>query len=213
MSGHFLGSVSSESGLEPGSPNHRTVSAPLGIYTCMALPIHRACRGSQHTNRPADGFFEDSLGRAVVNAGLAIESFPSQSVQTASRYCDPGAANRGLSPPSRVAWFSTDGATTMRSRRLTSDSLKGRCACSIPRGTSGRSSGQTATTASCSRRSSVASREAAASFSGAIPTGLSIRVRYIWLELTPTSARWEQVFSTDARQSWEANWVMRFVRA
>lgn len=43
--------------------------------------------------------------------------------------------------------------------------------------------------------------------------GVSIRVRYIWSKITPTSARWEQAFSTDGEKSWETNWIMEFVRA
>jgi len=42
--------------------------------------------------------------------------------------------------------------------------------------------------------------------------GRSIRVRYIWSEITPISARWEQAFSLDRGKSWETNWVMDFVR-
>jgi hypothetical protein len=42
--------------------------------------------------------------------------------------------------------------------------------------------------------------------------GKPIRVRYIWSEVTPTSARWEQAFSTDGERTWETNWTMRFSR-
>jgi hypothetical protein len=43
--------------------------------------------------------------------------------------------------------------------------------------------------------------------------GQPIRVRFIWSEITPVSARWEQAFSADGGASWEINWVMAFRRA
>jgi hypothetical protein len=42
--------------------------------------------------------------------------------------------------------------------------------------------------------------------------GVPIRVHYRWSEITPSSARWEQAFSTDNGSTWEANWVMDFRR-
>ena len=42
--------------------------------------------------------------------------------------------------------------------------------------------------------------------------GKPIRVRFVWSDITPTSARWEQFFSPDGGQSWESNWVMEFTR-
>jgi hypothetical protein len=42
--------------------------------------------------------------------------------------------------------------------------------------------------------------------------GKPIRVRFIWSDITPTSARWEQAFSPDAGTTWEVNWVMHFTR-
>lgn len=42
--------------------------------------------------------------------------------------------------------------------------------------------------------------------------GRPIRVRFIWSDITPTSARWEQAFSADGEQTWETNWFMAFTR-
>ncbi len=42
--------------------------------------------------------------------------------------------------------------------------------------------------------------------------GTSITVRYMWSEITPVSARWEQAFSADGGTSWEANWIANFTR-
>lgn len=43
--------------------------------------------------------------------------------------------------------------------------------------------------------------------------GTPVRVRFIWSEITPTSARWEQAFSADSEQSWETNWIMELKRS
>jgi hypothetical protein len=42
--------------------------------------------------------------------------------------------------------------------------------------------------------------------------GRPIRVRFIWSEMTPRSAKWEQAFSPDNGASWETNWIMQFDR-
>ncbi|WP_211194243.1 hypothetical protein [Pyxidicoccus fallax] len=42
--------------------------------------------------------------------------------------------------------------------------------------------------------------------------GRPIRVRVIWSNITPTSARWEQAFSPDGGKTWETNWVTEFRR-
>lgn len=43
--------------------------------------------------------------------------------------------------------------------------------------------------------------------------GTPVRVRFIWSEITATSARWEQAFSADREQTWETNWIMELKRA
>jgi Helix-turn-helix family len=43
--------------------------------------------------------------------------------------------------------------------------------------------------------------------------GRPIRVRYVWDEITSTSARWQQAFSADGGATWEPNWVMVFTRS
>jgi len=42
--------------------------------------------------------------------------------------------------------------------------------------------------------------------------GRPVRVRFIWGDITPTSAHWQQAFSTDGEETWETNWHMRFTR-
>ena len=42
--------------------------------------------------------------------------------------------------------------------------------------------------------------------------GKPIRTRFIWSQITPTSARWEQASSPDAGETWETNWTMEFRR-
>jgi len=43
--------------------------------------------------------------------------------------------------------------------------------------------------------------------------GKPIKAHFIWSDITPTSARWEQEFSADGGQTWESKWVMEFTRA
>ena len=42
--------------------------------------------------------------------------------------------------------------------------------------------------------------------------GKPIRVRYIWSNITETSAQWEQAFSLDKGRTWETNWTMDMTR-
>ena len=43
--------------------------------------------------------------------------------------------------------------------------------------------------------------------------GEPITIRFLWSEITPTSARWEQAFSFDGGRTFEVNWVMEFRRS
>lgn len=42
--------------------------------------------------------------------------------------------------------------------------------------------------------------------------GQAIRVRYRWSDITETTARYEQAFSTDQGETWETNWIGEFSR-
>jgi hypothetical protein len=42
--------------------------------------------------------------------------------------------------------------------------------------------------------------------------GRPIKVRYRWSDISATSARWEQAFSTDGGVTWETNWTMDSTR-
>jgi hypothetical protein len=42
--------------------------------------------------------------------------------------------------------------------------------------------------------------------------GRAILVRYVWLNISPHSARMEQSFSADGGKSWEVNWVCELSR-
>lgn len=41
--------------------------------------------------------------------------------------------------------------------------------------------------------------------------GRDIHVRFVWSEIGPDQARWEQAFSRDG-ETWEVNWIMQFER-
>jgi hypothetical protein len=42
--------------------------------------------------------------------------------------------------------------------------------------------------------------------------GSPIRAHFIWSQITPESARWEQEFSNDGGHTWETNWIMELTR-
>jgi len=42
--------------------------------------------------------------------------------------------------------------------------------------------------------------------------GVPILVRFRWSDITATTCRWEQAFSTDRGETWEVNWVMESTR-
>jgi hypothetical protein len=56
--------------------------------------------------------------------------------------------------------------------------------------------------------------EGAGTFFQVIETteGHPLHVRFIWDELTATTARWQQAFSFDGGMHWETNWIMQFTR-
>ena len=45
-----------------------------------------------------------------------------------------------------------------------------------------------------------------------ILNGKPIKVRFVWSNITPDSAHWEQAFSPDEGKTWEINWRMDFMR-
>jgi hypothetical protein len=42
--------------------------------------------------------------------------------------------------------------------------------------------------------------------------GKPVRTRFLWTEITLTSAHWEQAYSPDGGKTWETNWVQDIVR-
>jgi hypothetical protein len=49
-------------------------------------------------------------------------------------------------------------------------------------------------------------------YSDSVVDGKTIRTRYTWSNITPTSAHWDQADSSDGGKTWETNWTMEFQR-
>ena len=43
--------------------------------------------------------------------------------------------------------------------------------------------------------------------------GKTVKMRFVWSHITPSSARWEQAYFDVSASEWETNWVMNFTRA
>jgi hypothetical protein len=46
----------------------------------------------------------------------------------------------------------------------------------------------------------------------ALDGGRPVKVAFVWVEITDTSAHWSQAFSYDDGKHWEVNWTMAFTR-
>jgi hypothetical protein len=42
--------------------------------------------------------------------------------------------------------------------------------------------------------------------------GQHIFTRYLWLDITPSSYRWEQAYSADGGSAWETNWIQEHTK-
>lgn len=42
--------------------------------------------------------------------------------------------------------------------------------------------------------------------------GVEYRMRFLWKEITATTARWEQAYQDPGTGEWETNWIMEFSR-
>ena len=42
--------------------------------------------------------------------------------------------------------------------------------------------------------------------------GKDVRARFVWADVSPASAHWEQAFSVDGGETWVTNWTMDFSR-
>lgn len=49
-------------------------------------------------------------------------------------------------------------------------------------------------------------------YSDSVIGGKTVRTRFIWSHITPTSAQWEQAVSADGGKTWDTNWIMLFQR-
>ena len=43
--------------------------------------------------------------------------------------------------------------------------------------------------------------------------GKTVKMRFIWSDITPSSARWEQAYLDASSGEWETNWIMEFTKA
>ena len=43
--------------------------------------------------------------------------------------------------------------------------------------------------------------------------GKTVKMGFIWSEITPSSARWEQAYLDASSGEWETNWIMEFTKA
>src|SRR5450755_2491251 len=50
-------------------------------------------------------------------------------------------------------------------------------------------------------------------FDSELRNGRMVQVRYVWLNISPRSARMEQSFSPDGGKTWEVNWICELSRA
>ena len=86
------------------------------------------------------------------------------------------------------------------------------CACSIPSGTNGCSMGGQPGWSVGPPQVGRINGNRGEFYGDDVLGGRPIRVVYIWSEITPTSARWEQAFSPDTGETWETNWIMESTR-
>jgi hypothetical protein len=49
-------------------------------------------------------------------------------------------------------------------------------------------------------------------YSDGVVNEKTIRTRFTWSQITPTSAHWEQATSEDSGKTWDTNWIMEFRR-
>lgn len=49
-------------------------------------------------------------------------------------------------------------------------------------------------------------------YSASLVDGKTVRTRFVWSQITPVSAHWEQASSEDAGKTWDTNWIMEFRR-
>ena len=50
-------------------------------------------------------------------------------------------------------------------------------------------------------------------YSDGVLNGKPLRTRFLWSQITATSAHWEQAYSFDQGKTWDTNWTMEFQRS